>query len=172
MNDMTSASSPTAAPTPDTGAGAAMGADRLEAVEALEASFSGLMTAFRRHLTAAAERVHPGMLPGTFKVLSAIARSGPTTLSALTETLTADKGLVSRSLSELEELGLIARTLDPEDRRSRLVAVTPLGAERLQGARAPHHGRLFAVLEEWSVDDIRHVTHLVNALASGQTPTP
>ncbi|MFG6444108.1 MarR family winged helix-turn-helix transcriptional regulator [Microbacterium sp. P07] len=167
---MTSASAPADASNPVDPVDASADGARLEAVEALESSFAELMTAFRRHLAAAADRVHPGMLPGTFKVLSAIARSGPTTLSGLTELLTSDKGLVSRSITELEGLGMIARTLDPEDRRSRLISITPEGAERLSAARAPHQGRLFAVLQDWSVDDITHLTFLLHSLASGETP--
>jgi DNA-binding MarR family transcriptional regulator len=144
--------------------------ERFEAVQSLEASFSELMTAFRRHIAVAAERVSPGMLPGTFKVLSTVSRFGPITLSALAERLTADKGLTSRSVSELEELGFITRTPDPTDRRSRLIAVTPLGDERLADARAPHEGRLFTVLESWSVGDIRQLTVLLHAVATGETP--
>lgn len=144
--------------------------ERAEAVQSLESSFSELMTAFRRYVADAAERVSPGMLPGTFKVLSTVFRFGPITLSALAERLSADKGLASRSVSELEELGLITRTADPSDRRSRLIAVTPLGAERLAEARAPHEGRLFTILESWSIADIRQFTTLVHALATGETP--
>lgn len=144
--------------------------ERATAVQALEGSFSELMTAFRRYLGDAAERVSPGMYPGTFKVLMTVSRQGPTTLSALAERLTADKGLVSRSVSELEELGLVDRTPDPADGRSRLIAVTALGTERLTAARAPHEGRMFAALREWSLDDIRHFTTLVHALATGETP--
>lgn len=144
--------------------------ERAAAVHALEGSFSELVTAFRRYLADAAERVSPGMLPGAFKVLSTVFRFGPITLSALAERLTADKGLLSRSVSELEGLGLVARTADPDDRRSRLIALTPLGEERLAEARAPHEGRLSTVLADWSVDDIRQLTTLLHALAVGETP--
>ena len=166
---MTSSSSPAATGSPAETA-AAGDAGRHEAVQALESSFSELMTAFRRHMAAAADRVHPGMLPGTYKVLSTISRSGGTTLSALAEHLAADKGLTSRSVSELEELGFVARTPDPDDGRSRLIALTPLGEERLAIARAPHRGRLFTVLEDWALDDIQHLTTLLRALTSGETP--
>lgn len=144
--------------------------ERTAAVRALEASFSELMTAFRRYIAEAAERVSPGMLPGTFKALSTVHRFGPITLSTLAERLAADKGLVSRSISELEALGLVTRTPDPADGRSRLIAVTPEGDTRLSSARAPHEGRLFAVLEDWSLDDIRHLSTLLHALATGSTP--
>lgn len=163
--------SPGAAPAEEPATGAGAGTDRADAVQALEASFSELMSAFRHHLAAVAERVSPGMLPGTFKVLSSLDRSGPATLSALAERLTADKGLISRSVTELEELGLIVRTPDPADRRSRTIAVTPLGEERLAAARAPQEGRFFAVLEDWPVGDIRHLTALLSALAAGSSPS-
>ncbi len=144
--------------------------ERREAIDALEGSFSELVTVFRRLIAEAAETASPGMLPGTFKVLSAINRLGPITLSALAERLTADKGLTSRSVSELEGLGLVERTPDPLDRRSRLIAVTPLGTERLTAARAPHSGRLATALADWSVEDIRHAAVLLSALATGRAP--
>ncbi|MCK6067353.1 MarR family transcriptional regulator [Microbacterium sp. dk485] len=160
MTDVTG--DPAPIPTPDDG--------RREAIDALEGSFSELVTVFRRLIAEAAETASPGMLPGTFKVLSAINRMGPVTLSALAERLTADKGLTSRSVSELEELGLVERTPDPLDRRSRLIAVTPLGTERLTAARAPHSGRLATALADWSVEDIRHAAVLLSALATGRAP--
>ena len=39
----------------------------------------------------------------------------------------ADKGQISRTVRELEGLGLIARTPDPEDGRSSLLSPTPEG---------------------------------------------
>lgn len=144
--------------------------ERVEAVHALEGSFAELMTAFRQYIASAAEAVSPGLLPAAFKTLSMIGRIGPVTLSTLVEKLAVDKGFLSRMISELEDLGLVTRTADPADRRSRLIAVTDEGARRLEVARAPHEGRLFTVLEEWSIDDIRHLTTLLHALASGETP--
>jgi DNA-binding MarR family transcriptional regulator len=170
MDDMTSKPSSAGAASPTEASTAPADQARFDALQALEASFAEIMTTFRRSMAAAAERAYPGMLPGTYKVLSAISRCEATTLSSLAEQLMADKGLVSRSVTELEEIGLVARTADPADGRSRLIAVTPEGAERLAVARAPHEGRLFEVLEEWSLDDIRHLTGLLHALALGATP--
>jgi DNA-binding MarR family transcriptional regulator len=144
--------------------------DRREAVQALESSFSELMTVFRRFVSEAAERVSPGMLPATFKALSVVSRLGTLTLSALAERLTADKGFLSRSITELEELGLVTRTPDPSDGRSRLIAVTELGHRRLADARAPHESRLFDAMADWTIDDIRHLSTLLHALAVGEVP--
>ncbi|WP_295836628.1 MarR family transcriptional regulator [uncultured Microbacterium sp.] len=144
--------------------------ERHEALQALESSFSELMTVFRRFVSEAAERVSPGMLPATFKALSVVSRFGPLTLSALAERLTADKGFLSRAISELEDLGLVTRTPDPNDGRSRLITVTELGHARLADARAPHESRLYDAMADWSIDDIRHLSTLLHALAVGEVP--
>ncbi len=144
--------------------------ERHEALQAVESSFSELMTVFRRFVSEAAERVSPGMLPATFKALSVVSRFGPLTLSALAERLTADKGFLSRAISELEDLGLVTRTPDPNDGRSRLITVTELGHARLADARAPHESRLYDAMADWSIDDIRHLSTLLHALAVGEVP--
>lgn len=144
--------------------------ERSQAIRTLESSFSELIGVFRRMMTQAAETASPGMLPGTYKVLSHLHRLGPATLSVLAERLEADKGLISRSVSELESLGFVERTADPDDRRSRVIALTPLGTERLEAARQPHSGRLQEALVDWSVADIQHAATLLHALASGTAP--
>lgn len=143
---------------------------RQEAVRGLEGAFSELMEQFRRFYAAAAHKASPGMLPGTFKVLAMVSRRGPITLSALAEHIVADKGMISRHISELEDLTLVERTAAPDDRRVRLVAITDKGRERLEAARAPYEGHLFTVLQGWPVDSIDLLTELLHALAIGEVP--
>ncbi|HWI31863.1 MAG TPA: MarR family transcriptional regulator [Microbacterium sp.] len=143
---------------------------RAEAVRALEVEFGELASQFRRHMQDTANRISPGMLPGAYKVLGTIARLGPITLSALAESLVADKGLVSRTIRELEGLDLVARTPDPADGRSSLLSITASGATRLADARRPAENRLSQALDAWSLDDIRHLTALLHALSSGEVP--
>ena len=143
---------------------------RTQAVRALEAEFGELTTQFRRVLAENADRVSPGMLPGAYKVFTTIVRQESTTISELAETLLADKGQISRTVRELEELGLITRTPDPADGRSSLLSPTPEGLERLAAARAPQESVLLNTLEEWSVDEIRDLTRLLHALTAGESP--
>ena len=82
----------------------------------------------------------------------------------------ADKGQISRTVRELEQLGLITRTPDPEDGRSSLLSPTPEGLERLAAARAPQESVLLETLDQWSLDEIRNLTRLLHALTTGQTP--
>jgi DNA-binding MarR family transcriptional regulator len=140
---------------------------RAEAVRALEAEFAELIGRVRRLVAENAERMHPGMLPGAYKVFTTIVRLESVTLSALAETLIADKGQVSRTVRELEQLGFVIRTPDPSDGRSSLISATPLGFERLAVARRPQESTLSVALEGWSDRDIRELTRLLHALSRG-----
>ncbi|MEV4668232.1 MarR family winged helix-turn-helix transcriptional regulator [Microbacterium sp. LWO12-1.2] len=143
---------------------------RAAAVRALEAEFGELITHFRRLIMENANRVSPGMLPGAYKALTTIARCEQVTASALAERMLMDKGQVSRTVRELEELALIERSPDPSDGRSSLLRLTPLGTDRLAAARAPQEGMLMSTLHDWSLTDIGNLTRLLHALASGVTP--
>ncbi len=143
---------------------------RTEAVRALEAEFGELINRFRRVIAENAHRVSPGMLPGAYKVFTTIVRRESITLSALAESLMADKGQISRTVRELEQLGLIERTPDPDDGRSSLLSPTPAGLERLAQARAPQERTLVDALEDWPIDDIRNLSRLLHALTAGESP--
>jgi len=143
---------------------------RTEAVRALEAEFGELTSEFRRLLAENAHRVSPGMLPGAYKVFTTIVRHETTTISALAETLLADKGQLSRTVRELETLGLVSRAPDPADGRSVLLSPTPEGLERLAAARQPREDGLITAVNRWSIDDIVRLTELLHALARGTTP--
>jgi DNA-binding MarR family transcriptional regulator len=143
---------------------------RTEAVRALEAEFGELINRFRRIISENAGRVSPGMLPGAYKVFTTIVRRESITLSALAESLMADKGQISRTVRELEQLGLIERTPDPDDGRSSLLSPTPEGLTRLAAARAPQERTLVDSLEEWDIDDIRNLSRLLHALTAGESP--
>ncbi|MBD7956174.1 MarR family transcriptional regulator [Microbacterium sp. Sa4CUA7] len=147
-------------------------AARTEAVRALEAEFGELIGQFRRVVTEHANRISPGMLPGAYKVFTTIVRRGSVTQSALAEHLLVDKGQLSRTVRELEQLGLVQRTPDPSDGRASLLSATPEGLERLDAARAPQENALAASLEEWSVDEIRSLARLLHALSAGTPPPP
>ncbi len=143
---------------------------RAAAVRALEAEFSELITHFRRLIMENANRVSPGLLPGGYKIFTTIARCEEVTVSTLAERLLMDKGQVSRTVRELEELGLVERSPDPVDGRSFLLRLTTQGEERLATARRPQEGMLLRTLSEWSLTDIGNLTDLLHALSSGATP--
>ncbi|MDX2376824.1 MarR family transcriptional regulator [Microbacterium sp. LRZ72] len=143
---------------------------RSEAVRALEGEFGELIARLRRVIHDSAQRLSPGMLPGAYKTFTTIVRRGPITPSALAETLLIDKGQVSRTVRDLEGLGLVERSPDPSDGRSTLIAATEHGVAALSEARADKRGGLMESLREWSTDDIRTLTRLLHALRSGEPP--
>ncbi len=145
--------------------GSAAESDRTEAIRALEGEFAELFARVRRLMTERANRLHPGLMPGSYKVFTTIAHRAPVTLSGLAECLQADKGQISRNLRELETAGLIERQPDPDDRRSQLISPTEEGRARLDSARAPHGNPLISALEDWDTADIRQLTHLLHTLA-------
>jgi DNA-binding MarR family transcriptional regulator len=60
----------------------------------------------------------------------------PHTLRALADTLLADPPYVTLIVDDLEEHGLVQRTPHPEDRRSKLVQLTPAGRDAAARADA------------------------------------
>jgi DNA-binding MarR family transcriptional regulator len=143
---------------------------RTDAVRALEAEFGELATSFRRLIAENAHRVNPGMLPGAYKVFTTIVRHESITTSALAELLLMDKGQLSRTIRELEGLGLVTRNPDPTDGRASLLSPTAEGLERLAAARHPRESALADALELWDVDDIARLTHYLRALSTGTVP--
>ena len=135
-----------------------------DAVRALEVAFSDVLQEFRRVYAHMASAVSPGMLPPTLKVLISVSRCGSTTASELADRLSADKAQVSRSVNELEELGLIARTPDALDGRIKLISITEQGAERLAEARRPYEGRLGRTVADWPADRILQAAEFLAAL--------
>lgn len=143
---------------------------RTDAARALEGEFGELIARMRRHLMENAQRVSPGMLPGAYKVFTTIVHRACIAQSALAEHLVVDKGQLSRTVRELEQLGLIRRDPDPEDGRASILSPTELGLERLAAARAPQEDTLVKALHGWPIDDIRNLTRLLHALTTSSLP--
>jgi DNA-binding MarR family transcriptional regulator len=143
---------------------------RADAVRALEAEFGELFNQFRRLITEQAERISPGMLPGAYKVFTTIVRRESVTLSALADVLMMDKGQLSRTVRELEQLDLVHRVPDPHDGRSSLLSPTTDGLARLEAARSDRQNPLVEALDGWAIGDIRTLTRLMHALVSAEPP--
>lgn len=96
----------------------------------------------RRLEQLAADTLGPlGLDPGEFEVLATLLRSGPAhelSPSALNRWLMISGGGLTKRMTRLEERGLITRRLDPDDRRSLLVALTEAGKELAERAVLAH----------------------------------
>jgi DNA-binding MarR family transcriptional regulator len=94
-----------------------------------------------------------GLSPTLTAALATVARHGPLTPSELAARERVQRPTVTRILSTLDELGLIARAGDPGDRRSSLITVTPAGRELLAAARTRKDAFLSERLEALSAED-------------------
>jgi DNA-binding MarR family transcriptional regulator len=64
-------------------------------------------------------------------ILNHIARAGNPPLGELAEALVMDRGALTHNLKPLERDGLVDISVDPDDRRNRLVALTAAGRAKL-----------------------------------------
>lgn len=140
-------------------------ADRLDAIHSVEAEFMNMVGRFRRLMVRRADRLSPGLLPGNYKVFTTIAQSGPITATEVADQMLIDKGQLSRAIGSLEQLGLVARQPDPNDRRAHLLEATPEGRARFDEIRDdPSERTLRDKLAQWNVDDVRRLATLLHAL--------
>lgn len=72
---------------------------------------------------------------GKLAVLGSLRGSGPVRISALAETENVRPPSMTRTVTDLAELGLVERTANPDDGRQVLVSITGLGTAALEEDR-------------------------------------
>lgn len=86
-----------------------------------------------------------GLRGGDFDVLTALRRARPPhalTPSELAESLMMSRAGMTKRLDRLEAADLVERALDPGDRRSFRISLTPRGLELIDAALTEHAGLL------------------------------
>jgi DNA-binding MarR family transcriptional regulator len=91
--------------------------------------------------------------PSMTAALATIERHGPMTPSEVASRERIQRPTATRVLARLEEMGLIARTPDPQDRRSSLIAITPEASEMLAEQRTRKTAFLAERLDRLTPDD-------------------
>ncbi len=86
-------------------------------------------------------------------------RPGPLTLRALADVIGADPPATTVIVNDLEARGLVLREAHPEDKRAKIVSLTPAGRRVLKSAksvtdRAPE---IFASLTDEEVTDLARI---------------
>lgn len=72
-----------------------------------------------------------GLTVGYMPVFFTLSAKSPITQKELAETIGVEQPTMANTLTRMERDGLIARTPDPADRRSALIALTPEAIEKL-----------------------------------------
>ena len=119
----------------------------------------------------AAEALTPyGLDRGEFDVLITLLRSGPDREmppTALSGTLLISSSGLTKRLSGLENRGLVTRRLDPADRRSLLVALTPEGQRLAEEAATVHTGAIERLVSDLTDADRERLAGLLRDLVLG-----
>lgn len=104
-------------------------------------------------------------------LLRQIERSGPVAIGDLAEAQVMDSGGLAHTLKPLERDGFISFSVDPDDRRSKLVALTPAGQTKLDETAAlwdkAHHG----FEETFGIDKSGPLREALRFLASDEFET-
>jgi DNA-binding MarR family transcriptional regulator len=77
---------------------------------------------------------HLNLTSGQFSLLMSLNRSAPPSIGAVAEVLALDRTTLTANLKPLTKRRLVALTVDPCDRRGRLLKLTPAGERLLQAA--------------------------------------
>jgi len=99
-----------------------------------------------------------GLTSGQFSLLTSLNRPEAPSIGSVANLLAMDRTTLTANLKPLERRGLIKVTVDPNDRRSRRLMLTPSGKELLQKA-APvwkhAHAEVEGLLKQLSADELR-----------------
>src|SRR3954454_6841137 len=79
-----------------------------------------------------------GLSPSLTAALATVDVHGPLTPSELAKRERVQRPTAMRLVARLEELGVLQRAADPQDRRSSLLSVTPAGRAPREGLRQRH----------------------------------
>jgi DNA-binding MarR family transcriptional regulator len=91
--------------------------------------------------------------PSGWAIITLLNREGGQRISQLAALLDVDQSTVSRQLRPLDSAGLISRTVDPDDRRSTIVASTAKGTDVYDSVRRRWLDDLAWFMRRWTAHD-------------------
>lgn len=142
----------------------ATGQDLSGAIADVEKQFGVMVVKARNSIRKRAAAIHPELQPMGYKVLTILARSGPAQQVALAHEMAADKAVMSRTIKQLEELGLVSRIADPSDGRAMLVDMTADTQRRYDASLSDAHRLLYNRLATWDAGEVRRFADLLGRL--------
>lgn len=146
-------------------------AARAAATTELERELSLLFRRARHLSDRLAARIHPeldapgyGLMVAVLEAESNHERSGVRAVDLANRTRL-HKSTLSRSLADLERLGLVTRVRDPQDARARLVTLTERGRSAVEDSRAARRREMLRRLGEWDAGDLSQLAALLGRLS-------
>src|ERR1700681_4003127 len=104
---------------------------------------------------AAAGIEETGLGLSDFGVLEALLHKGPLPVNTIGPIVDLTPGSISIAVDRLFAKGLVSRVESAEDRRVRIIALTPRGKDLIVPAFRKHSGQMKRVLSELSAEELR-----------------
>jgi MarR family 2-MHQ and catechol resistance regulon transcriptional repressor len=90
-----------------------------------------------------------------FGVLEVLLHKGPLPVNTIGPIVDLTPGSISIAVDRLFEKGLVSRVESPEDRRVRIVALTPRGKDLIVSAFRKHSGQMKRLFSELGPEELR-----------------
>ncbi len=125
-----------------------------------------VLTRCHRALSQLVERsiVESGLCLSDFAALEVLLHKGPLTISEIQAKVPLASGSMTAAVDRIEKKGFIVRKTTPEDRRARLLELTPAGKRVVESAFKKHAQDLEAVMSVLSEEEKRQMYALVKKL--------
>jgi MarR family 2-MHQ and catechol resistance regulon transcriptional repressor len=104
---------------------------------------------------AAADIEETGLGLSDFGVLEVLLHKGPLPVNTIGPIVDLTPGSISIAVERLFAKGLVTRVESTEDRRIRIVALTPRGTDLIVSAFRKHSGQMRRVFSELSLEELR-----------------
>src|SRR5450755_2755031 len=111
------------------------------------------MRALTRYAAAGIQETGLGL--SDFGVLEVLLHKGPLPVNTIGPVVDLTAGSISIAVDRLVQKGLVSRVESAEDRRVRIVALTPRGKALIDSAFRKHSGQMKRVFSELSPEEIR-----------------
>jgi MarR family 2-MHQ and catechol resistance regulon transcriptional repressor len=111
------------------------------------------MRALTRYAAAGIEETGLGL--SDFGVLEVLLHKGPMPVNTIGPVVDLTPGSISIAVDRLFAKGLVSRVESADDRRVRIVALTPRGKDLIAGAFRKHSGQMKRVFSELSPEELR-----------------
>ncbi|MBM6623392.1 winged helix-turn-helix transcriptional regulator [Micrococcaceae bacterium RIT802] len=151
--------SPEAAPAASAGGGA-----MTAAIGEVERQFGTLIVSARASIRNRAAAIHPELQPTGYKVLTLLAQQGARQQVELAAELQTDKAMMSRTVKQLGEFGLVECTADPHDGRAKLISITEDARAKYETTIAESRRLLYDRLGTWDQAEVERFAELLARL--------
>ena len=111
------------------------------------------MRALTRYAASGIEETGLGL--SDFGVLEVLLHKGPLPVNTIGPVVDLTAGSISIAVDRLVEKGLVSRVESAQDRRVRIVALTPRGKALIDSAFRKHSGQMKRVFSELSPEELR-----------------